>query len=369
MTEEPLTRDNLRRALAVSGGSLTVVIVALLVSAASPSSPVASGEPVAQSPIATGRPDTLLWTQMQNVDLHINATSAMHLRTLRGQVITLKGNVPALDDPTSFKIRITAATVTLDGPALTALMNDIVFNYKGSPVRRLRITIENGEVVQHGVMHKGVDIPFTMNAKPELQPDGTVKLMPTKMRVFGGVDGFKLLHALGIHLDKMLNHLEGAHGAFVHGDDIYLKPTEIIPPPKVEGRLASLRVEGNLMVQEFVRTADDTVFGTFVKPEPGARNFIYFRGAHLTFGKLTMTDTDLFIQDADERDPFDVLFTEYNKQLVAGYTRNKSNYGLHTFMVDYAKLGKLQLTQPVGSGPAPDSANASHRRVASSGSR
>ena len=359
-----MRRDNLRRALAVSGGSLTVVIVALLVSAASPSSPVASGEPVAQSPIATGRPDTLLWTQMQNVDLHINATSAMHLRTLRGQVITLKGNVPALDDPTSFKIRVTAATVALDGPALTALMNLLFVTEVGDI--ELRIAIENGEVVQHGVMHKGVDIPFTMSAKPELQPDGTVKLAPTKMRVFGGIDGFKLLHALGIHLDKMLNHLEGAHGAFVRGDDIYLRPTEIIPPPKVEGRLASLRVEGNLMVQEFVRTTDDTVFGTFVKPEPGARNFIYFRGAHLTFGKLTMTDTDLFIQDADERDPFDVLLTEYNKQLVAGYTRNKSNYGLHTFMVDYGKLGKVQLTQPVGSGPAPDSADALQRRLSSS---
>jgi len=65
----------------------------------------------------------------------------------------------------------------------------------------------------------------------------------------------------------------------------------------------------------------------------------------------------------NERDPFDVLFTEYNKQLVAGYTRNKSNYGLHTFMIDYAKVGKVQLTQPVGAGP--DSANVSKRRVAS----
>jgi hypothetical protein len=367
--EEPVTRDNLRRVVAVSGASLTIVVLAILVSAASSSSPVAFGERVARPPIATGRPDTLLWTQMQNVDLHIDATHAMHLRTLRGQVITLKGDVPVLDDPTSFKIRITAATVALDGPALTALMNEIVFNYKGSPVRRLRITIENGEVVQHGVMHKGVDIPFTMNARPELQPDGTVKLRPTKMRVFSGVDGFKLLHALGIHLDKMLNHLDGAHGAFVRGDDIYLRPTEIIPPPKIEGRLTSLRIEGNMMVQEFERTADDTVFGTFVKPPPGPRNFIYFRGAHLTFGKLTMTDTDLFIQDADERDPFDVLLTEYNKQLVAGYTRNKPNYGLHTLMVDYAKLGKVQLTQPVGYGPAPDSAGASQKRVASSGSR
>jgi hypothetical protein len=360
-----LTKNDLRRTVVVGGGSLTVISLGLLVSAASSSSPILPAPSVAASPTTVALPDSLLWTQMQNVDLHVNATTAMHIRTLRGQVITLKGAVPALDDPTSFKIRVTAATVALDGPALTALMNDIVFNYKGSPVRRLRIAIENGEVVQHGVMHKGVDIPFTMNARPELQPDGTVKLAPTKMRVFGGVDGFKLLHALGIHLDKMLNHLEGAHGAFVRGDDIYLRPTEIIPPPTVEGRLASIRVEGNLLVQEFVRTADDTIFGTFVKPEPGARNFIYFRGGQLIFGKLTMKDTDLFIQDADERDPFDVLFTEYNKQLVAGYTRNKSNYGLHTFMVDYAKVGKVQLTQPVGSGPSADSTDASKRRVAS----
>lgn len=344
-----MNTKHLRRAVIAGGVGVTVIALALLVSAAS-SSPIVPGQTVRSAPTAVAPPDSLLWTEMQNVDLHVNATAAMHIRTLRGQVITLKGNVPALDDPTSFKIRITAATVILDGPGLSALMNDIVFNYKGSPVRRLRITIENGEIVQRGVMHKGVDIPFTMNAKPELQPDGTVKLVPIKMRVFGGVDGFKLLHALGIHLDKMLNHLKGAHGAFVRGDDIYLRPTEIIPPPTVEGRLASIRIEGNTLVQEFERTPDDTVFGTFVKPEPGARNFIYFRGGRLTFGKLTMTDTDLFIQDADERDPFDVFFTRYNEQLVAGYTRNKSNYGLHTFMVDYAKLGKLQLTQPVGSG-------------------
>src|SRR5690242_13288652 len=53
----------------------------------------------------------------QNVDLRVNATTAMHIRALRGQVVTLKGTVPALDVPTSFKIRVTAATV-LDGAGL-----------------------------------------------------------------------------------------------------------------------------------------------------------------------------------------------------------------------------------------------------------
>jgi hypothetical protein len=227
-------------------------------------------------------------------------------------------------------------------------MNGVVFNYPRSPVRRLRISIENGAVVQRGVMHKGVDIPFAMTSRPELQPDGTVKLHATKMRVFGGVDGFKLLHALGIRLDKMLNHLQGAHGAFVRGDDIYLEPTKITPPPVIEGRLASIRIEGDLLVQDFMRLPDDSVFGSFVKSAAGARNFIYFRGGHLNFGKLTMTDTDLFIQDADERDPFDLSFPQYNKQLVAGHSRNTADYGLHTFMVDYAKLGMPEANRVIG---------------------
>ena len=290
-----------------------------------------------------------LWTEMRNVHLHIDESTFLRIWLLRGQVLpTTPGTVATLDEPTSFAIRITAATVALDGEALSALMNQIVFNYDGSPIRHLRISIEDSEVVQHGVMHKGVDIPFTMRAVPRLMPDGTVQLKPLSMRIFGGVDGFKLLHALGLHLDKMLGGLRGAHGAFVEGDEIYLEPTQIIPPPAIQGRLSGLHIDGNLLVQDFQRAPDDTVFGTVVKADSGVKNYIYFRGGYLRFGKLTMTDTDLLIRDGDESDPFDLMLSEYNKQLVAGHTQNLPNYGLRTTMVDYNKLGKNQLVATTG---------------------
>ena|ERR1051325_1909287 len=92
------------------------------------------------------------------------------------------------------------------------------------------------------------------------------------------------------------------------------------------------------MVQEFARAVDDTMFGTFVRPDADARNYIYFREGQLKFGKLTMTDTDLLIRDADERDPFDLYLAEYNAQLVAGTTHNLPDFGLRTSMVDYGKL-------------------------------
>jgi hypothetical protein len=103
--------------------------------------------------------------------------------------------------------------------------------------------------------------------------------------------------------------------------------------------LKSVRVEGAFLVQEFARTPDDTIFGTFVVADSGSRNFVYFRGGNLRFGRLTMTDTDLLISDADEHDPFDLYFHEYNRQLVAGHTGNLPNLGLRTWMVDYGKLG------------------------------
>jgi hypothetical protein len=51
-----------------------------------------------------------------------------------------------------------------------------------------------------------------------------------------------------------------------------------------------------------------------------------------------MVDTDLLIHDADESDPFDLYLREYNRQLVAGRTKNLLNFGLRTWMVDYSDL-------------------------------
>lgn len=281
--------------------------------------------------------DSSLWMDMRNVDLHVDPVNVMHVRSLRGEVVSnTAGAIASLDHPTSFHIRATSGTVALDGDGITALLNEIAFNYPGAPIKHLKVTIGNGEVEQQGTLHKGVDIPFKMWAVPVLQPDGRIKLHPNKLTILG-VNGLLLMHALHLHLSSMMD-LSKAHGVSVSGDDLYLDPLAIIPPPTVTGKLSSVRVEGALLVQDFARTADDSLFGTFVRPDSGSRNYIYFRGGDLRFGKLTMTDTDLLIHDADESDPFDLYFPEYNKQLTAGHTKNLPDFGLRTWMVDYGKV-------------------------------
>jgi len=283
--------------------------------------------------------DSILWIDMRNVDLHIDERHVMHVRSLRGQVVSsTPGAIPTLDDPTTFHIRATGGTVALDGEAVATLLNAGPFNYPGVPITNLRITIENGSIVQHGILHKGVDIPFEMTSVPVIEPDGRLRLHPDKLRIFS-VNGLLLMHALHLHLDDMMD-LSKARGVSVQGDDLYIEPLAILPHPHVAGRLSGVHVDGNLLVQEFVQTPNDTIFGTYVRPDSGSKNFIYFRGGRLTFGKLTMTDTDLLIHDAAEADPFDLYFLKYNRQLVAGHTTNLPNFGLRTWMVDYGKLPK-----------------------------
>jgi hypothetical protein len=274
---------------------------------------------------------------MRNVDLHIDERHVMHMRSLRGQVVpTTPGTIAWLDDPNSFRIRLTGGLVALDGNAITTLLNTVAFNYPGAPIKHLTVSVERGMLVQRGTLHKGVDIPFEMQSAPALSSDGRLRLHPDKLRIFS-VNGLVLMRALGLRLDKLMD-LRGAHGVTVSGNDLYIDALQLISSPAVSGRLAAVRVEDSLLVQEFARTPDDTVFAGYAHADSSSHNFVYFRGGNLRFGKLTMSDTDLLISDDDERDPLDLYLLKYNRQLVAGHTKNQSDLGLHTWMVDYHRL-------------------------------
>jgi hypothetical protein len=73
-------------------------------------------------------------------------------------------------------------------------------------------------------------------------------------------------------------------------------------------------------------------------PVPAARNYLYFFGGSIRFGKLTMSDADMQLVDADPSTPFDFSPAHYDDQLVAGYSRNTRRKGLQVFMPDYSRV-------------------------------
>jgi hypothetical protein len=277
------------------------------------------------------------WIEMRNVLLHIDDRGVIRIERLRGQVLTNGGRPAVLDDAKSFTIRVTRGTTRLTGDDLASLLNSVVFAYEGAPLKRMRARMEGNAVVLSGTLRKGVNLPFSITATPTLEPDGRVRMHPTRTRILG-INGAALMKALGLELDDLIN-LKKARGAVVEGNDILLEPTQILPPPAIEGRLESIQVVGDDLVQTFVTVPLDSIFERYVRADSAQPNFVYFRGGRLRFGKLEMTDTDLQIIDADQHDPFDLYLAKYNRQLVAGVSRNLENYGLRVVMPDFGDLG------------------------------
>ena len=322
-----------RRALAAF---IAIAVVGLI---AGPSAQVPNRDNDAATtlpPLPTAFADST-WIEMRNVLLHIDDRGVIRIERLRGQVLTKDGRPAVLDDANSFTIRVTRGTTRLTGDDLASLLNSVVFAYDGAPLKKMRARMDGNAVVLSGTLRKGVNLPFSITATPTLEPDGRVRMHPTRTRILG-INGAVLMKALGLKLDDMID-LKNARGAVVEGNDILLDPTQILPPPMIEGRLESIQVVGDELVQTFVTAPLDSIFDRYVRADSAQPNFVYFRGGRLHFGKLEMTDTDLQIIDADQRDPFDLYLAKYNRQLVAGVSRNLDNYGLRVVMPDFEDLG------------------------------
>jgi hypothetical protein len=165
----------------------------------------------------------------------------------------------------------------------------------------------------------------------EATPDGKIRIHAKSIKSLGlPVKG--LMKVLGIEMDDMLK-VEPGHGLTVDDNDFIIDPQTMLPPPHLRGRVTSVRIEGDEIVQVF---GDGPVAAKASRAR--GRNHIYWSGGSLRFGKLTMRDTDLELIDQDQADAFDFSVARYNDMLVAGYSKNTPRLGLKTYMPDYDDL-------------------------------
>jgi hypothetical protein len=127
-------------------------------------------------------------------------------------------------------------------------------------------------------------------------------------------------------------------GIRADGDDLLIDTLAILPPPRTEGRLRQVAIAGQRLTMTMTGTAEPPKRPATL-PLPRARNYLYFFGGSIRFGKLTMSDADMQLIDADPSDPFDFFPARYEAQLIAGYSRNTPRHGLQVFMPDYARAG------------------------------
>jgi hypothetical protein len=276
---------------------------------------------------------------MKNVMYHFSEHIAVHIIRLQGQLTpTNPSDIVIFDDKNSFTLVLASAEIAISCESLAEVLNENVFSSPNAPIKNLSIESKNNQLIIRGKLHQKGDISFETTGALSADSDGRIRLHAEHVKAAHlPVKG--LLDLLGVDLARLVN-TNAVHGVTVEKDDLILDPEQILPPPHIRGKVTSVRLRGNDIVQ---------VFG---KPQPSnftvqqSGNYMAFGRGELRFGKLTMHDADLIMIDMDPRDPFDFYLEHYQEQLVAGYTKSTQEFGLRVHTRDYDKLKNHSESQP-----------------------
>jgi hypothetical protein len=284
-----------------------------------------------QNPPANDKPEGTVQTQMSNVTFRFSETVAVEIKSLNGVLVPLgKNEFPVFDDKDSFNLRINTAEIAIDSSNLANVLNSYVFARPHSPLTELSIIVEKGHLKVKGKLHDKGDIPFETEGILIPTADGKLRLHSEKIKAMH-VPVKGLMDLFGIELGGLVK--EGkVPGVQAQEDDLILDLEQILPPPHIEGKVVSVRIEGDNIIQIFG--------GSGAKPVKNIRggNYMAYKNNRLRFGKLLMNDADLILIDMDPKDPLDFFLDHYKEQLSAGYTKTTPDSGLRAYIKDYNKL-------------------------------
>lgn len=271
--------------------------------------------------------------EMRNVTYHFTGPIAVHIAYLQGELApTNPAGMPVFDDANSFSLMIHSAEISITADALANVMNQYVFAAPDAPIKAVRITMPSGKLKIQGKLHSKGDVPFESDGSLSVTPEGEIRVHTEKIKA-GHLPVKGLMDLLGKTLSSMIDTRK-VRGLRTDKDDLLLTPSELFPPPHIQGNLRSIKIVGDEVIQEY---------GTGFTPQTKmAGNYMAYRGAQLRFGKLTTHDTDLVLIDMDPQDPFDFYLDHYREQLAAGYTKTTLSFGLRSYFRDYNKLGQKQ---------------------------
>lgn len=276
---------------------------------------------------------------MRNVQFRFTKDLVVGIDRIRALMTpTAPGGVVTFDDPASFALDVDGASIRLTLAQAQVLMNERVFSFPGANVHDLKLSGSGASLVINGRLRKGATIPFTTTGTLSLR-GGRWLAVDTKSVKIGDVGVTGLLGALHVTLQSMIN--TPASGQMrVEGNTILIDVLSVLPPPHIHGTVASVDccARGIGLVIGSPAPVSDSALRDLVPSAMRSPNFIAIRSGQLRFGKLTMSDADLDLVDADASDAFDFFLAQYQCQLVAGDAHTTMQYGWRVTMPDYARI-------------------------------
>ena len=244
----------------------------------------------------------------------------VYVRWLRGQMArTSRNNNPSFDEPDSFVLDVKTGVVHTNVGDLANFLNEEVTN---SPLKNIKLSGDGDQLKVSGTFHSV--LPIEAIATIGVAPDNRIQMHVTKINVLK-LPFKKLLGGFNVTVSSLF-HPKDLPGVEVKDNDVFLDTAKAVPPPHIRGQLTSIRII-NPDIQQIYGNAKEDV--TRVEQW---RNYLQLRGGTIDFGKLTMRQVDLMMVDLSNNAWFDLDLTNYQDQLVNGYTRMTPQAGLQIFM-------------------------------------
>lgn len=247
-----------------------------------------------------------------NVNFRFNDKLNILLKNVNGELVTIKrASILNLDDVNSFKIIVNRADAFVSLPILEILIRDYVFNYPDSPLKLESMEFLNSaenKLKVKGELKFLIWIPFEMIARLTTDSDKTkIVIVADKITALGNPYSKNLLESVGLNLDKLIQ-VPGGRGLIVSKNKVILSPFELFPPPKLDGRIASLEITNGLL---HLTLDNNRYVQPPQMPNPVAKNFLFLFNGEMKFAKLVMIDTSLQLIDRDDSDVFDFYLEKY----------------------------------------------------------
>ena len=212
-----------------------------------------------------------------------------------------------------FNVHIHTCQMGLDDASITALMNRYAFAAPDSPIKDVKVEHRPGRMTITGTLWKGLPIPFSCEGPLDVSGDGRIVLRPDKV-VSAGLSVKGLLDLLGLEMATLIN--SASPGIRIEGNNFFIDPQKLVPPPRITGFVANVRVEQGRLILGF----DDRVRRSWPElAEPGYRNTALLWGGNMLINNHLVFNVKFQMVDTTQQDPMWIYMPAYREQLAAGF--------------------------------------------------
>jgi len=215
--------------------------------------------------------------------------------------VPIRGSVVNFDDLESFVMAIQQSTVTIRPDVLEGMFNESVFNYPNSKIRDLKVALTQEDNVPGVRLTGSVNMmfwmPFMMFTHLAVDTKTNTLVLEVKdLKALGIFPATALISWGPFHLDKIIS-LPPNKTLLVSGNRMMVKPFGLFPPPRINGRISNVTVDGKVIRLTFAGRP-------IAAPKSSARNYVYLQGGTSQFGHFRMLDTNVLILDQTPVNPF-----------------------------------------------------------------